>query len=303
MVIMYDVIIVGAGPAGQTAAVYASRAGLKTLMLEKGAPGGKVFVTHLIENWTGFESITGRELASKMQSHALKFGAEYAYGDVQRIEECGENKKVISNMGEYVTKTVVLATGTENRQLGVPGEIEFAGRGVSYCAVCDGNFFKDEDVVVIGGGNSALEEALYLADICKTVTIVHRRQEFRAEDFIIKNVLKKDNIILELDSVVETIDGDDKVNQVQVKNVVTNDTKVIAASGVFIYVGLIAVTTNFNNLSILDENGNIMVDSNMRTPIKGIYAAGDVTPKHLRQIATAVSDGAIVAQSVISDLK
>ena len=300
---MYDVIIVGAGPAGQTAAVYASRAGLKTLMLEKGAPGGKVFVTHLIENWTGFESISGRELASKMQSHALKFGAEYAYGDVLRIEENGENKKVISNMAEYETKTVILATGTKNRELGVAGELEFAGRGVSYCAVCDGNFFKDEDVVVVGGGNSALEEALYLADICKSVTIVHRRQEFRAEDFIVKNVMKKENIILELDSVVEVIEGEDKVNQVQVKNVLTEESKTIKASGVFIYVGLIAVTTNFSNLPILDENGNILVDSNMRTPIKGIYAAGDVTPKHLRQIATAVSDGAIVAQSVISDLK
>ncbi|MGL5020905.1 MAG: thioredoxin-disulfide reductase [Mycoplasmatales bacterium] len=300
---MYDLVIVGAGPAGQTAAVYASRAGLKTLLVEKGAPGGKVFLTHMVENYPGFESISGRDLASHMQKHALKFGAEYVYGDVLRIEADGDNKKIITNMGEYMTRAVILATGTENRQLGVEGEVEFGGRGVSYCAVCDGNFFKDQDVIVVGGGNSALEEALYLSDICKSVTIIHRRQEFRAEDFIVKNVLKRENIILELDSVVEKITGEDKVNGVIVKNVITNEVKTLKGQGVFIYVGLIAVTNNFESLGVLDDFGNIKVDANMKTAIKGIYAAGDVTPKHLRQITTAVNDGAIAAQSVINDLK
>ncbi|KAI0981409.1 hypothetical protein GJ496_010326 [Pomphorhynchus laevis] len=300
---MYDLVIVGAGPAGQTAAVYASRAGLKTLLVEKGAPGGKVFLTHMVENYPGFESISGRDLASHMQKHALKFGAEYVYGDVLRVEADGDNKKIVTNMGEYITRAVILATGTENRQLGVDGEVEFGGRGVSYCAVCDGNFFKDQDVIVVGGGNSALEEALYLSDICKSVTIIHRRQEFRAEEFIVKNVLKRENIILELDSVVEKITGENKVNGVVVKNVITNEVKTLSGEGVFIYVGLIAVTNNFESLGVLDDFGNIKVDANMKTSIKGIYAAGDVTPKHLRQITTAVNDGAIAAQSVINDLK
>lgn len=300
---MYDVVIVGAGPAGLTAAVYASRAGLKTIIIEKGAPGGKVFVTHLVENYPGFESISGRELSGQMHKHALKFGAEYAYGDVKTIEPIENGHKVISNMGEYETKAVILATGTENRKLAVEGEIEYAGKGVSYCAVCDGNFFKDRDVVVIGGGNSALEEALYLADICKTVTIVHRRQEFRAEDYIVENVKKRENIKFELDAICKEIKGDDLVNRVVVENVITKEVKEIETAGVFIYVGLIAMTSNFEGLQILDENKNIKVDKDMRTNVKGIYAAGDVTPKHLRQIATAVNDGAIAAQTVINDLK
>ncbi len=300
---MYDVVIVGAGPAGLTAAVYASRAGLKTMIIEKGAPGGKVFVTHLVENYPGFESVSGRELSSQMHKHALKFGAEYAYGDVQKIEQTKDGHKVISNMGQYETKAVILATGTENRKLAVKGEIEYSGKGVSYCAVCDGNFFKDRDVVVIGGGNSALEEALYLADICKTVTIVHRRQEFRAEDYIVENVKKRENIKFELDSICKEIKGSDLVDRIVVENVITKEIKELEAEGVFIYVGLIAMTTNFEQLEILDENKNIKVDKDMRTNVKGIYAAGDVTPKHLRQIATAVNDGAIAAQAVINDLK
>ncbi len=300
---MYDVVIVGAGPAGLTAAVYASRAGLKTIIIEKGAPGGKVFVTHLVENYPGFESVSGRELSGQMHKHALKFGAEYAYGDVKTIEPIENGHKVISNMGEYETKAVILATGTENRKLAVEGEIEYAGKGVSYCAVCDGNFFKERDVVVIGGGNSALEEALYLADICKTVTIVHRRQEFRAEDYIVENVKKRENIKFELDAICKEIKGDDLVNRVVVENIATKEAKEIETAGVFIYVGLIAMTSNFEGLQILDENKNIKVDKDMRTNVKGIYAAGDVTPKHLRQIATAVNDGAIAAQTVINDLK
>lgn len=300
---MYDLIIVGAGPAGLTAALYASRAGLKTLILEKGAPGGKVFLTHLVENYTGFESVSGRELSSIMHKHALKFGAEYAYGDVEEIIDTADFKTVKTNIGEYQTKSVILATGMENRKLGVAGEEEFVGRGVSYCAVCDGNFFAGEDVVVIGGGNSALEEALYLADICNSVTIVHRRQEFRAEQFIIDNVMKKENIKLELDQVVDSINGGDKVSTVTIRSTVTDEVKQITTTGVFIYVGLIAVTENFKPLNILDENGNIVVDENMRTKIDKIYASGDVIPKHLRQIATAVNDGAIAAQSAISDLK
>ncbi len=300
----YDVTIVGAGPAGLTAAVYASRAGLKTLIIEKGAPGGKMFVTHLVENYPGIESISGRELSGQMHKHALKFGAEYAYGDVESVEKNGEqNFTVTTNMNKYTTKAVILATGTENRKLGIKGESEFSGRGVSYCAVCDGNFFKGADVVVIGGGNSALEEALYLSEICNSVTIVHRRQEFRAEDYIVDNVKRRENIKLELDAVVKEINGDEVVTDVTVENVVTKEQKTIKTAGVFIYVGLIAMTSNFSELGILNPEKNIVVDKDMRTAIPGIYGAGDVIPKHLRQISTAINDGAIAAQSVINDLK
>ncbi len=300
---VYDLVIIGSGPAGQTAALYASRAGLKTLILEKAAPGGKVFLTHLVENYPGFPSIKGRELAQTMQKHALSFGAEYLYGDVESIIPVGDNKQVITNTNQFETRAVIIATGTENKQLGAKGEKEFLGKGVSYCAVCDGNFFKDEDVVVIGGGNSALEEALYLADICKSVTIVHRRQGFRAEQYIVDNVKKKENIILELDAVAESINGEELVHSVTVKNVITNDLKEIKTKGVFIYVGLQPITIPFNNLGILDDYNNVLVDSEMKTSVSGIYGAGDVTPKHLRQISTAISDGAIAAQSVINDLK
>ncbi len=299
----YDVTIIGAGPAGLTAAVYASRAGLKTLIIEKGAPGGKMFVTHLVENYPGFESISGRELSNHMHKHALKFGAKYEYGDVAKVEQNGTNDfTVLTNMGKYKTKAVILATGTENRKLGIAGENEYAGKGVSYCAVCDGNFFKDQDVVVVGGGNSALEEALYLSEICKSVTIVHRRQEFRAEGYIVENVKRRENINFELDSVVKEIKGDEIVNSIVTENVITKEQKVVKTSGVFIYVGLIAMTSNFGDLGILNEDKNIIVDSNMRTKIPGIYAAGDVIPKHLRQISTAINDGAIAAQTVINDL-
>ena len=300
---MYDLIIVGAGPAGLTAAVYASRAGLKTLILEKGAPGGKVFVTHLVENYPGFESISGRELAGNMHKHALKFGAEYVYGDVLKIEDLGETKEVTTNMGKYTSKTVIIATGTENRKLGIKGEDEFTGRGVSYCAICDGNFFKGKDVVCVGGGNSALEEALYLADVCKSVTIIHRRDEFRAENYIVENVKKHPNIKLALDSVVEEIIGEDKVSSVKLKNVKTKEVTILDTEGVFIYVGLISLTSNFNTLPILDKTGAVLTNEHMETSIKGIYSAGDVKSKELRQIATAISDGAIAAQSIINSLK
>ncbi|MFV0424022.1 MAG: NAD(P)/FAD-dependent oxidoreductase, partial [Bacilli bacterium] len=200
---MKELIVIGAGPAGLTAALYASRAGVDTMIIEKGAPGGKVFVTHKVENYPGFESITGRELAQNMHKHALKFGAEYQYGEVLSVEDHGEYKLVKTNIDEYQAKNVILATGTENRKLNVKGEEEFAGKGVSYCAICDGNFFKDLEVAVIGGGNSALEEALYLADLCKKVTIVHRRNIFRAENYIVEKVKARDNIVFELDSVTD----------------------------------------------------------------------------------------------------
>ncbi len=300
---MLDLIIVGAGPAGLTAAIYASRAGLDTMIIERGAPGGKVFVTHMVENYPGFESISGRELSQTMHKHALKFGAKYEYGDVKEIIDLGETKKVITNMNEYEAKKVIIATGTENRKLGAEGEERLQGAGISYCAVCDGNFFKDKDVAVIGGGNSALEEALYLADICSSVTIVHRRQEFRAESYIVDKVKSRSNIKFVLDSNVVSFNGENLLESVTVENKNTKEQSTIDVSGAFVYVGLIPITSPFTDLGIVDERGNIKVDERLESKVKGIFVAGDVREKELRQIATATNDGAICAQNIINDLK
>ncbi len=299
---MYDLIIVGAGPAGLTAALYASRAGVNTLIIERGAPGGKVFTTHLVENYTGTGKIGGRELASNMHKQAIEYGATYEYGDVENIIKENDIFKVKTNVNEYECKKVILATGTENRKLGALGEEEFLGRGVSYCAICDGNFFKEQDVAVVGGGNSALEEALYLADICNSVTIIHRRDEFRAENYIVNKVKEKSNIKFELNSQVKEIKGDQKVEAIILENK-NQEVKEINVSGVFIYVGLIPLTVKFKNFDIFNEYDNVIVNSKMETSVKGLYSAGDINIKDLRQIATAVSDGAIAAQSVIEDLK
>lgn len=300
---MLDLIIIGAGPAGLTAAIYASRAGLSTAIIERGAPGGKMFVTHEIENYPGFENITGRELSQTMHKHALKFGAQYEYGDVKEIIDLGETKKVITNMKEYEAKKVIIATGTENKKLGAPGEEELQGAGISYCAVCDGNFFRDRDVAVVGGGNSALEEALYLADICKSVTIIHRRQEFRAEEYIVNKVKSRENINFILDSNVKSFNGEGKLESVTTVNKNTNEETTTEVAGAFVYVGLIPITSPFTDLGIVDERGNIKVDERLESNVKGIFVAGDVREKDLRQIATATNDGAICAQNIINDLK
>ncbi len=300
---MLDLIIIGAGPAGLTAAIYASRAGLDTAIIERGAPGGKMFVTHEIENYPGFENISGRELSQTMHKHALKFGAKYEYGDVKEIIDLGETKKVITNMNEYEAKKVIIATGTENKKLGAPGEEELQGAGISYCAVCDGNFFRDRDVAVVGGGNSALEEALYLADICKSVTIIHRRQEFRAEEYIVNKVKSRENINFILDSNVKSFNGEEKLESITTINKNTNEETTTEVAGAFVYVGLIPITSPFTDLGIVDERGNIKVDERLESNVKGIFIAGDVREKDLRQIATATNDGAICAQNIINDLK
>lgn len=301
---MFDVTIIGAGPAGLTSALYTSRAGLNTLVLEKAAPGGKVFLTDEVENYPGFKKIKGRDLANQMKESSLAFGANYQYGDVEEVTELDNgNYLVKTNMDEYETRSVIVATGMVNKELGIPGEVEFQGRGVSYCAICDGNFFKEQDVAVIGGGNSALEEALYLADICKSVTLIHRRDEFRAEQYIVDKVLKKENINIIYDTVGVEVKGEEVVNGLVVENVKTKEQQTLDIKAVFIYIGFIPMTGYFDNLNITDENHNIKVDLNMRTDKPRIYGAGDVINKELRQITTAVNDGSIAAQSAINDLK
>lgn len=305
MDLQYDVVIVGAGPAGMTAAVYASRAGLKTAMLEKAAPGGKLIKTFEIQNWPGIKEINGAELAYQMFEHSTYFGAEYLYGDVATIKDCGEVKEIIcSDNTVYKAKAVIIATGTQERLLNIPGEKEYTGKGVSYCAVCDGSFFKDKIVTVIGGGNSALEEALYLTQFAAQVNIVIRRDVFRAEPIIQKQIEENEKIhLIKKHIPKEILATDGKVSAIVLEEVDTKETMTVETSAVFPYVGADPSTEFVQELSILDERGYILVNENMETAVKGIYGVGDATVKTLRQVVTAAGDGAIAAQRAFHLIK
>ena len=297
----YDLVIIGAGPAGLSAAIYGSRAGLKTLILENGAPGGKLIKTYHISNYPGIANIEGTKLAMDMLEQATSFGAEYAYGEVSRVDE---NKNVYLNDGNCIeAKAVILATGTKERMLSIPGEKENLGRGVSFCAVCDGAFFRDKDVVVIGGGNSALEESLYLENIVKSVTIVIRRNVFRAEKQIQDQIEASDKIrIVKKHVPKEILSQDHKVSGIILENVDTKETTTLSCSAVFPYVGQDPLTDCVKDLEILNAQGYVLVNENRETKIPGIYAAGDVIEKELRQVVTACNDGAIAAQHAFHEI-
>lgn len=301
----YDVIIIGAGPGGMTAAMYASRANLSVLMLDRGIYGGNLNNTAEIENYTGFKSVKGPDLAKQMYEGATQFGAEYAYGTVTKIELDGDIKNVTTDMNEtYQAKAVVIATGSDQRHLHVPGEEEFSGRGVSYCAVCDGAFFKNKNLIVVGGGDAAVEEGEYLTQLAAKVTVLVRRDVLRAEPIIQASAMKNDKMEFIFNTSVTEIVGDDiKVTGVKTKNNVTGETGEIAADGVFIYVGNVPMTKNFTNLDIFDDQGWIKTDERMQTSIPGIFAIGDVRETPLRQVATAVGDGAIAGQQVYQYIK
>ena len=294
---MYDTIIIGAGPAGMTAALYAARSNLKVALLEAGIPGGQMNNTADVENYPGYALISGPELAEKMFEPLENLGVEHVFGHVQRIEDQGGSKKVITEDEVYESKTVIIATGAFHRQLNVPGEAEFNSRGVSYCAVCDGAFFRDEDLLVVGGGDSAVEEAIFLTQFAKSVTIVHRRDQLRAQKVLQDRAFANEKISFVWDSVVEAIHGDErKVTGVTFKNIKTGETSQADFGGIFIYVGLDPVSEFVADLGIRDESGWIVTDDHMKTSVAGIYAIGDVRQKDLRQITTAVGDGAIAGQ-------
>ncbi|GAB6385819.1 thioredoxin-disulfide reductase [Enterococcus cecorum] len=293
----YDVIIIGAGPAGMTAALYAARANLNTLLLERGIPGGQMNNTAEVENYPGFDSILGPDLALKMYDGINQFGVEHGYGNVVEVKDHHDYKEVITDDASYEAKVVIIATGCEHRNLEVPGEAEYSGRGVSYCAVCDGAFFRNKKLIVVGGGDSAVEEAIYLTQFADEVKIVHRRDALRAQKIIQDRAFANEKISFIWDSVVEEIKGDDqKVTGVQIKNVKTGETYEEAADGVFIYIGLIPLTQAFTSLGITDDAGWIVTDERMQTKIPGLLACGDARQKHLRQITTAVGDGGIAGQ-------
>lgn len=300
---IYDVVIIGAGPAGMTAAVYASRANLSTLMLERGMPGGQVANTEEVENFPGFDYITGPELSNKMFEHAQKFGAEYKYGDIKDVELDGDIKVIKTSSEDILARSLIIATGTEHKKIGIPGEDLLSGRGVSYCAVCDGAFFKEKHLVVIGGGDSAVEEGIFLTKFASKVTIVHRRNELRAQKILQDRAFNNDKIEFIWNTEIQSINGDNKVSSVTLKNNETDEVYDFDADGVFIYIGLQPLTAPFKNLGILTEDNYIESNEEMETPIKGIFAAGDVRVKSLRQIVTATGDGSIAAQNAAEYLE
>jgi thioredoxin reductase (NADPH) len=296
--VIYDVVIIGAGPAGLTAAVYTSRADLKTLMIERGVPGGQMMNTEEVENYPGFDSILGPELSNKMFEHAKKFGAEYAYGDIKEIIDGKEYKTIVAGNKEYKARAVIISTGAEYKKLGVPGEQEFGGRGVSYCAVCDGAFFRDRELIVVGGGDSAVEEGVYLTRFASKVTIVHRRDTLRAQKILQQRAFDNPKIDFIWDTEVKEIHGTNgKVSSVTLYNKKENKTYEKNVDGVFIYIGMVPLSGPFQSLGITNENGYIETNEKMETKIPGIFAAGDVREKDLRQIVTATGDGSIAAQS------
>lgn len=297
----YDVIVIGAGPGGLTAGLYASRANLSVLILDRGIYGGQMNNTAEVENYPGFKSILGPDLAEKMYQGAIQFGAEYAYGSVEKVEVNGDLKQVVTDSETYEAPVVIIATGSQYRKLGVEGEAEYAGRGVSYCAVCDGAFFKDQPLAVIGGGDSAVEEGVYLAKLASNVNIIHRRDQLRAQKILQERAFANDKIDFTWDTVVTKINGDgQKVTSVSTHNKKTGEDGELKVNGVFIYVGVIPLTEPFKELGITDEQGWIKTDELMRTSLPGVYAIGDVRAKELRQITTAVGDGSIAGQQAFN---
>ena len=296
----YDVIIIGAGPAGTTTALYASRANLSVLMLDRGIYGGNLNNTATIENYTGFPSVQGPDLAKQMYDGATQFGAKYAYGTVEKVELDGNLKKITTDMGEtYTAKALVIASGSEQKKLGVAGEQEYGGKGVSYCAVCDGAFFKGKHLVVVGGGDSAVEEGMYLTQFADKVSVLVRKDHLRAAAVAQDKAKKNDKMEFIFNTSVTAIEGDDqKVTKVKTHNNATGEDGEMQADGVFIYVGNVPMTNPFADLGILDDQGWVITDDHMATKVPGIFAVGDVRETLLRQIATAVGDGALAGQEV-----
>ncbi|MCR4782827.1 MAG: thioredoxin-disulfide reductase [Lachnospiraceae bacterium] len=304
---LYDLIIIGNGPAGLSAAIYGKRAGMKTLVIS-GNPsgGGQILDTYEIDNYPGMPGLTGAELGEAFFQHANKLGTEFSVENVKSITEDGAYKIVKTRKNEYKTKVVVVATGAGHRKLGAPGEAEFTGMGVSYCATCDGAFYKDKTVAVVGGGDVALEDAIYLSDIANKVYLIHRRDEFRGTEVLQDEVFSKDNIEVVYDTVLDEILGENAIEKIIVSNKKTNEKKELSVDGVFIAVGITPNTTKIEGLPETDEAGYIKAGEDCVTSIPGIYAAGDVRTKMLRQVITAAADGANAitsAKRYISSLK
>lgn len=295
---IYDVVIIGGGPGGYSAALYCARSGMSVLVLEKLSPGGQMATTGQVDNYPGFEDgIDGFELGEKMKKGADRFGAETAFDEVIRVDLQAEPKKITTTGGELLTKTVVIATGASPRELGLPEEKKLRGRGVAYCAVCDGMRYKDKTVVVSGGGNSAAEDALFLAKICKKVYLVHRRDALRAS-MVYQNALKDSPVEFLWNSRIEEILHEKKVTGVRLADVKTGEEREIACDGVFVAIGRVPDTAVFEGQVERNEQGYIIADETTKTNVPGVFAVGDVRTKPLRQIVTAASDGAVASKFI-----
>ncbi|MCI8326847.1 MAG: thioredoxin-disulfide reductase [Lachnospiraceae bacterium] len=296
---LYDVIIIGSGPAGLSAAIYAKRAKLETLVLEK-APmsGGQILNTYEVDNYPGIPGIGGFDLGTKFRTHADTMECEFVTAEVQKIEERERKKIVVTDTGNFETKTVIIASGASYKKLGVPGEEEFLGMGVSYCATCDGAFFRDKITAVVGGGDVALEDALFLSRVCEKVYLIHRRDEFRGAKILQERVQETENIEILWDTVVEQIRGGDQVENILVYNKKEESKKELTVNGIFIAVGISPNTEVFQGIVAMDEGGYIIAGEDGVTDIPGIFAAGDLRTKQLRQVVTAASDGANAVTSL-----
>ena len=292
----YDVLIAGGGPAALGAAVYSRRAGLSVLIVEKVLEGGQLNFTTYIDNYLGFPNIEGTELAKRMKEHAESLGTHFLNASVEKIIVEGETRAVVLDDGRTIeAKVLMIATGTDPKKLNVPGESELIGKGVSYCATCDGYFFKEKDVVVVGGGDTAINDALYLSKIARSVTVIHRRDKLRAVKILQDKAFQRPNIKFLFDSVVERFVGEKKLEKVIVRNVKTNQTSELHVEGVFIAIGSIPRSDLVKDIVELDENGYIITNEWMETNVPRLYAIGDVRKKNVRQIVTAVADGAIAS--------
>jgi len=299
----YDIIIVGAGPAGLTAGLYAARGGLSTLVLDAGVPGGQITLTHRVENFPGLpEGIDGFELGQLMERQARRFGAELRQENVTAVQFDGAARRARTDAGAYQARALIVASGAEHRKLGAPGEEQFTGRGVSYCATCDGAFFRDEDVAIVGGGDAAIDEGLFLARFASRVHVIHRRGELRAARWLQERAFAEPKMSFVWNSVVEAIRGGGEVEALDLRNVVTKQASTLPVKGVFVYVGLVPNTMLVQGLLDLDETGHIIVTDRMETSVAGVYAAGDVRRNSGAQAITAAGDGATAAINAIKYL-
>jgi len=291
---IYDMVIVGGGPAGYTAALYASRAGLNTLLIEKMSVGGQMALTDVIDNYPGFpEGIDGFTLGMNMQASAERFGAKTEYAEVTSLELNGDIKKITTTSGDFLAYTVVIATGADPRELGIKGEKELIGRGLHYCAHCDGRFYKGKTVMVVGGGNSAAADALYLSNLVEKVYVVHRRDTLRATKIYHAPLMKAQNVEFIWNSVVDSYILDTKIVGAKVRNVLTDESQDVMLDGIFVSIGREPNTSIFAGQIELDKSGYVVADETTKTNISGVFAVGDVRTKHLRQVVTAVADGAV----------
>lgn len=302
---MKDVVIIGGGPAGLSAAVYAKRAAMDVIVIEKEPfAGGQIISSEKVDNYLGLNGISGFDLAARYREHAEEFGIEFVTNEVEKVIRSKDSIILEFENGEKMeTANIVIATGARHKMLNVPGEKELTGAGVSYCATCDGAFFKNKEVAVVGGGDVALGDALYLSGICSKVYLINRREELRAAKNIQEAVFSKDNIVFLPDYVVDVLEGESMLEKVILKNMVSGEMKELAVSGIFVAIGMGPVTGFAEGIVELDSAGYIVAGEDGRTNVKGIYAAGDVRTKALRQLITAVADGANAVFSIESDMK